>query len=124
MAARMARVLSDDIFGSTNRHESAGYSRAHEMIVASLLTKPNGKEALDRLYVRMKTPVDPNPEKDAAELEKSYANPERFNDRKLFKHPDIEIQRPTSTDFWGFLACFAICFLIIGLILLVAGLGT
>lgn len=94
------------------------------MIVASLLTKPNGKEALDRLYVRMKTPVDPNPARDAAELEKSYAMPDRFKHRKLFKHPDIEIQRPTSTDFWGFLACFAVCFLVIGLIALVAGLGT
>ena len=27
------------------------------MIIASLLTKPNDKKALDRLYVKMKTPV-------------------------------------------------------------------
>jgi len=71
----------------------------------------------------MKTPVIPDHDQDAAEMEKSYADPHRFDDRKLFKHPDIEIQRPTPTDFWGFLACFGICFAIIGLILLVAGIG-
>ncbi|MFP6899692.1 MAG: sodium:solute symporter family protein, partial [Opitutales bacterium] len=37
------------------------------MIIASLLTKPNRKEALDRLYVRMKTPVGPDPEKRSEE---------------------------------------------------------
>jgi len=93
------------------------------MIIASLFTKPCDKKGLDRLYVKMKTPVIPDHDQDAAEMEKSYADPHRFDDRKLFKHPDIEIQRPTPTDFWGFLACFGICFAIIGLILLVAGIG-
>ena len=93
------------------------------MIIASLLTRPNGKEALDRLYVKMKTPVSLDPDGDAAEMEKSYANPDRFDNRKLFKHPDFEFQRPTKMDFWGFLACFGICFLILSLIVLVAGIG-
>ena len=93
------------------------------MILASLFTQPCDKKGLDRLYVKMKTPVIPDHDKDAAEMEKSYANPDRFNDRKLFKHPDFEFQRPTPTDFWGFLACFGVCFLIIGLILIVAGIG-
>jgi SSS family solute:Na+ symporter len=93
------------------------------MIFASLLTRPNSKEALDRLYVRMKTPVQPNPEEDLAEMEKSYAEPSRFDDRKLFPNTQLEIQRPTPMDFWGFLACFAICFAIIGLVFWVAGIG-
>jgi len=93
------------------------------MIIASLLTKPNSKKALDRLYVRMKTPVDPEPEKDEAELEKSYADPSRFDRNKLFPETNLEIQRPTQMDLLGFLVCFAICFVIIGLVLFVAQIG-
>ncbi len=93
------------------------------MIIASLLTRPNSKESLDRLYVRMKTPVQPDPEEDKAEMEKSYAEPSRFNGRKLFPKTQLEIQRPTPMDFWGFIGCFAICFAIIGLVLWVAGIG-
>lgn len=93
------------------------------MIIASLLTRPNSKEALDRLYVRMKTPVQPDPDEDKVEMEKSYAEPSRFDDRKLFPNTQLEIQRPTPMDFWGFIACFAICFAIIGLVFWVAGIG-
>ncbi|MBT5322278.1 MAG: sodium:solute symporter family protein [Verrucomicrobiales bacterium] len=93
------------------------------MIIASLLTRPNSKEALDRLYVRMKTPVRPDPDEDKVEMEKSYAEPSRFDDRKLFPKTQLEIQRPTPMDFWGFIACFAICFAIIGLVFWVAGIG-
>ncbi|MBT3567779.1 MAG: sodium:solute symporter family protein [Opitutae bacterium] len=94
------------------------------MIIASLLTKPNDKKALDRLYVKMKTPVDPVPEKDEAEIEQSYANPDRFDKNKLFPNSNLEFQRPTKYDVIGFLICFALCFAIIGLVLLVAQIGT
>jgi len=93
------------------------------MIIASLLTRPNRKEALDRLYVRMKTPVNPDPEQDLAELEKSYADPSRFDDTRMFPGTQLEFTRFTKQDFWGLLACFAICFVIIGLIVLVARIG-
>ena len=94
------------------------------MILASLVTKPNSKEALDRLYVKMKTPVDPDPAGDRAAMEKSYAQPDRFDERKLFPGSSLEFQRPTAQDFWGFAVCFAICFGIIGLAILVSGIGT
>ena len=94
------------------------------MIVASLFTKPNSKEALDRLYVKMKTPVDPDPAGDRAQMEKSYAQPDRFDERKLFPGSSLEFQRPTAQDFWGFAVCFAICFGIIGLAVLVSRIGT
>lgn len=94
------------------------------MILASLLTKPNDKKALDRLYVKLKTPVDPVPEKDQAEIEKSYAQPDRFDKNKLFPNSNLEFQRPTQYDVFGFLTCFALCFAIIGIVLLVARIGT
>lgn len=93
------------------------------MIIASLLTQPNSKKALDRLYVKMKTPVDPDPEGDAREIDVSYAQPDRFNDRKLFPDSNWEFERPTKMDFWGFVGCFVICFAIIGVVLWVARIG-
>jgi SSS family solute:Na+ symporter len=93
------------------------------MILVSLFTQPNSKKALDRLYVKMKTPVDPDPERDEAEIDVSYARPDRFDDRKLFPGTQLEFQRPTKMDFWGFIGCFAICFAIIGIVLWVARLG-
>ena len=94
------------------------------MIIASLLTQPNSKKALDRLYVKMKTPVDQDPEGDAREIDVSYARPDRFNDRKLFPGSNWEFERPTKMDFWGFVGCFVICFAIIGVVLWVARIGT
>ncbi|MFL2908779.1 MAG: sodium:solute symporter [Limisphaerales bacterium] len=93
------------------------------MIIASLLTQPNSKKALDRLYVKMKTPVDQDPEGDAREIDVSYARPDRFNDRKLFPGSNWEFERPTKMDFWGFVGCFVICFAIIGMVLWVARIG-
>ena len=93
------------------------------MIAASLLTKPNRREALDRLYVKMKTPVDPDPAGDRAQMERSYAQPDRFDECKLFPGSSLEFQRPSALDFWGFIACFAICFGIIGLAILVSKIG-
>jgi len=93
------------------------------MILVSLFTQPNSKKALDRLYVKMKTPVDPDPERDEAEIDVSYARPDRFDDRKLFPGTQLEFQRPTKMDFWGFVGCFAICFAIIGIVLWVAKIG-
>ena len=90
------------------------------MIIASLLTQSNSKKALDRFYVKMKTPVDPDPEGDAREIDVSYARPDRFNDRKLFPGSNWEFERPTKMDFWGFVGCFVICFAIIGVVLWVA----
>ncbi|MEE8451103.1 MAG: sodium:solute symporter family protein [Thermoguttaceae bacterium] len=93
------------------------------MILLSLVTRRNSTAALDRLYVKMKTPVVPDPELDRAELEKSYADPHRFDHRKLFPHGNLEIQKPTAADAIGFITCVAICFLIIWLVVWVAGLG-
>ena len=93
------------------------------MILVSLFTQPNSKKALDRLYVKMKTPVDPDPESDAREIDVSYARPDRFDDQKLLPNSDWEFQRPTKMDVWGFVACFGICFAIIGIVLWVASIG-
>ncbi|MBL04181.1 MAG: hypothetical protein CMJ99_00925 [Planctomycetes bacterium] len=93
------------------------------MIIASLLTKPNRREALDRFYVKMKTPTEIDPEKDREELELSYSRPERFDHKKLFQGTSLEFQRPGKADIVGFVLS---CLGVVGVILLalwVANLG-
>ena len=93
------------------------------MIIASLLTRPNRKEALDRFYAKMKTPTEIDPEKDREELELSYAEPDRYDHKKLFPGTTLEFQRPGRADIAGFaLSCLGV----VGVILLalwVAGIG-
>ena len=93
------------------------------MILASLVTRPNSKATLDRYYAKMKTPVDPDPTRDEQRLEAAYADPERLEAKKLFPGTSLEFQRPTGIDLFGFLLCFAVCFAIIGLALIVARIG-
>jgi SSS family solute:Na+ symporter len=93
------------------------------MIVLSLLTPPNDRHALDRYYVKMKTPVNPNPAIDQAELEASYRDVSRFDDRRLFRRFGLEVQRPRLVDFIGCGAGFVICFAIIWFTVWLANVG-
>ncbi|MDO4586116.1 MAG: hypothetical protein Q4C95_02345 [Planctomycetia bacterium] len=90
------------------------------LIGLSLITPQGNKELLDRYYVKMKTPVDPNPEIDKKEMELSYANPNRFDDKRLFKFWGLEFNKPTLVDAAGFILSFLICFGIIALIIWIA----
>lgn len=93
------------------------------LILLSFVTRPNSKEALDRYYVKMKTEVKPDPEEDRRELEASYTNPQRFDDRRLFPKTQLEFVRPRAKDIVGFLVCVAICFVIMGLLMWLAAIG-
>ncbi|MHC4401804.1 MAG: sodium:solute symporter family protein [Planctomycetota bacterium] len=94
------------------------------MILVSLFTPLVDKQALDRFYVKMKTPTDPDAAVDRAEIEASYRDPSRFDDRRLFRRFGLEIQRPKWADVAGFLVGLLICFGIIGLTVWLAGLGS
>lgn len=93
------------------------------MVLLSLTTRPNRKEALDRYFVKMKTPVEPDHERDLEELEKSYQNPTRYDHNKLFPNSNLEFQRPDFADIAGFIISFLICFGIIGLTVWIAQIG-
>ena len=93
------------------------------LILVSLITRPNTKEALDRYYVKMKTPVDPDPEADRKNLEESYRNPKRYESKRLFPGTNFEMLKPTAMDIIGFLASVGVCFLIIRLLMWLAGIG-
>ena len=86
------------------------------LIPVSYLTCDRGLEDhIARFYAKMKTPVDPDPEKDRAELLKSYADPTRFDHRKLFPRSSWQFCKWTRTDLWGFILC---CGLTTGIIIL------
>jgi SSS family solute:Na+ symporter len=93
------------------------------MILVSLVTRRNSEHALNRYYAKMKTPVDPDRAQDEQNLVSAYADPDRMAARKLFPNTDLEFQKPTLTDLVGFLICFAACFGIVGVAVLVARLG-
>jgi hypothetical protein len=93
------------------------------MILLSLITPRNDAKALDRYYAKMKTPVDPDPAEDKRRLELSMDDPHRFDHRRLLPGTSLEIQKPTLADAVGFAVCFIICFLFIGVAILVAGIG-
>lgn len=72
------------------------------LIVLSLLTKSNDPDLADRFYVKLKTPVRKTPEEDAAELEKSYADPHRFDHLKLWPGSNWEFTKWNFQDTAGF----------------------
>jgi len=94
------------------------------MIVLSLITPRDDKPSLDRFYVKMKTPVDPDRTTDEAELELSYRDPARWDHRRLFRFAGLEIQKPRVIDVVGFVIAGLICFSIIGFTVWVANLGS
>ena len=93
------------------------------MFLLCLVTRRGDPEALDRFYVKMKTPTEPDPEADRLELEKSYKDPSRFDDKKMFPGTELEIQKPTTADIVGFILSWIGVFGVIGLLVWVTGLG-
>ena len=93
------------------------------MFLMSLVTPRNRQQVLDRYYVKMKTPVDPDPEEDQRQMELSYNDPTRFDHRRLFPGTGLEFQKPRVSDVIGFVACVAVCFGIVGLAIWMASIG-
>ncbi|MGC4073727.1 MAG: hypothetical protein QM760_14700 [Nibricoccus sp.] len=85
------------------------------MLVVSLFTKRSDPTLVLQFYGKMKTPVGPSPEADAAEVEKTRREPARFDHTKLFgARSSWEFCKWTRVDAVGFLACFATSWGIVG----------
>ena len=93
------------------------------LILVSYVTPRDSKDALDRYYAKMKTEVDPNHDVDQRNLEESYRHPTRFEDQRLFPGTDIEALKPRTSDVVGFLISVAVCFVVIGILVWLAGIG-
>jgi len=93
------------------------------MCLTTLVTPRGDRRALDRFYARMRTPVDSDPEEDERQLQWAYDNPAEVEKRKLFPGTDIEIERPTFFDIFGFIVCLGICFAFVGFAIWVTSIG-
>lgn len=93
------------------------------MILLSFFTPRCRKPGLDRYYTKMKVPVDPNPDRDRANLEAAYANPSSLESRKLFPGTNLEILKPRLIDVVGFVVSVLICVLFVWGIVWMASLG-
>ena len=94
------------------------------MFIFSSFTKKTDKNIVDRFYVKMKTPVASSPELDAQELEKSYANPQRFDHLKLFPNSKWEMCKWTRMDTVGFVLCWVTLIAVLAVFWLVVNIGS
>jgi solute:Na+ symporter, SSS family len=94
------------------------------MIVVSLLTPRDSRELLDRYYSKMKTPVDPDPETDRAKLAQAYANRAEQERQKLLPGTSFEFNKPSVADVGGFVLCWLICILFVGIAVAVSQIGS
>lgn len=93
------------------------------LVIVALVTKPDDKSMLDRFFVKMKTVVLLDRAADTRELEKSYADPRRFDHHKLFPGSNWEFDRWDRIDMVGFAASIAAVFGIIGVLVLFISIG-
>lgn len=94
------------------------------MLLVSYLTRPEDKTHLDRFFVRMKTEVHENREIDLQEVELSYANPDRFNHKKLFPNSQWEFDKWNRVDAIGFLLAVLCVLAVLGFLKLLLTLGS
>jgi SSS family solute:Na+ symporter len=89
----------------------------------SLVTKRNSEKTLREFYGAVHTPTVPGPEEDARLVREAIDHPEIVEQRKLFPHTDWEFWKPTKADVWGFVGCWILVAVVIGLYLFLMTLG-
>ncbi|MHC4122546.1 MAG: sodium:solute symporter family protein [Planctomycetota bacterium] len=94
------------------------------LVVIALFTKSDETKRLDRFFVKMKTPVLVDREKDSEELAKSYATPDRFKHVKLFPNSSWEFDKWDKVDTIGFVLSVAGVTAVIGLLVLLLNIGS
>lgn len=79
----------------------------------SLMTRPPEKNRVDQFFGKMKTPVGETPELEEEAMAQTRQNPARFDHNKLFPGSSWEFTRWSRVDFWGFVICIGVAFLIL-----------
>jgi solute:Na+ symporter, SSS family len=79
---------------------------------------------IDGFFAKLKTPVAATPEEDEREVALSYANPHRFDHRKLFPTSTWEFSKWYGIDYVGFAVCWVVVGLIIGFLWVVLNIGS
>jgi solute:Na+ symporter, SSS family len=93
------------------------------LFAVSLVTKRNSEKTLREFYGAMHTPTVADPEEDARRVKEAVEHPEIVESRKLFPGTDWEFWKPSKMDIWGFIGCWAMVAVIIGLYLFLMTIG-
>lgn len=93
------------------------------LLVVGLLTKPQDKPFLDRFYARLRTPVHPDPQLDALEIERTHTDPFRYDAGRLFPGSAWEFRRWDRHDWAGIFLCTGGALGVVALLVLVTRLG-
>jgi SSS family solute:Na+ symporter len=93
------------------------------LFLISFITPRGEKAHLDRFYAKMYTPVQPTQEEDNLALEASYADPGKFNNRKIGGKYGWEMLKPKKIDYIGFFGSWVLVGIIIFLLWLVVSIG-
>ena len=94
------------------------------LIGISVVTRANRKEALDRFYGKLHTPVQRSPTAEREALERAARQPEMFEKSKLLPGSNWEILKPTWMDVVGFGGSWVLVVMILLLLWLLATLGS
>jgi hypothetical protein len=78
------------------------------LIALSFVTPRGDKTSEDQFFGKMKTPVQPTPELDAAAMEETRKNPGRFDHLKLLPRTHWEFLKWDKEDAVGFLICCSV----------------
>ena len=78
------------------------------LIAFSFVTKRGDKMSEDQFFGKMKTPVLPTRELEAAALEETRRNPGRYDHLKLLPGTNWEFIKWDKTDAVGFICCLAV----------------
>ena len=89
------------------------------LLLVSLFTPRPPREIVDLFFGKMKTPVDPVPERDLAAMEATRRDPHRFDHLKLFPRSDWEFTKWNRVDTVGFVVCCVVSGAIFGLFYLI-----
>jgi SSS family solute:Na+ symporter len=90
------------------------------LFLLSFVTRSVPREAVDRFFAKIHTPVQPTPEEDARAVAESVRRPEQFEKFKLKPGSAWEIMKPARVDLIGFFGSW----LVVGLILAMLWVAT
>ena len=87
------------------------------VFILSYITRSDDKAMLDRFFVKMKTEVLPDKEKDEKHIAMSYSNPSRYDHLRMFPKTQLEITKWSKVDILGFAVS---CCIAAGIVMLLA----
>ncbi len=121
-------VSSDEVARDHGSPEPDAYAKIVLQGNISLLyrrdeTDEQAQLRINRFYAKLKTPVEPSLTEDEKQLAKSFARPDRFDHQKLFPRTNWEFTKWSAIDVAGFLGCWALVLIVLGVLWSVVRIG-